>query len=155
MGQLDELILSLPKLSEILKSVQDREMPFTLIRVSGEIRMHMLHHLHENTGRDILYITKNDLAAFRAKDDYPYRDVIYLDEPKPELRPVEAFDFETRQNRIRELYRIRDKGGVIFASVRTLLYKMREPSDVYSGEMILKKGDVISPKELAERFNQK
>ncbi|MBQ4288554.1 MAG: transcription-repair coupling factor [Clostridia bacterium] len=154
MRQLNELIGSLPVIKEIVGSVQGAEMPFTLVRVSKEMRLHLLHLIHEMTGRDVVYVTRNDLAAYRLMDSYQYRDAIYLDEPKPELRPVEASDHEVRHKRIRSIFRVHNEGGVVFCSAKTLLFKMRKSSKVYSQSVKIRKGQIISPDGLMKLFTE-
>lgn len=151
MEQFLELVAKLPELQQLFSSVQGG-LPCSLIRVAKELRQHLLHLLFTQTGRDIFYITSSEYHARKASEAYIYPERLLLPGPQAELRPVEAQSAEARHNRVQAIDRLHKKGGVVFASIDTLLFKMRPPEKIFAQYIVLKEGAEISPQKLLNRL---
>ena len=151
MEQFLELVAKLPELQQLFSSVQGG-LPCSLLRVAKELRQHLLHLLFEKTGRDVFYITSSEYHARRASEAYIYPERIFLPGPQAELRPVEAQSAETRHNRVQAIDRLHQKGGVVFTSLDTLLFKMRPPEKLFAQYITLNESMEISPQKLLNRL---
>lgn len=118
------------------------------------MRPHLLHLLREQTGRDIFYVFSSEYHARRAAEAYVYPEGILLPAPQAELRPVEAQSAEVRHARVQALDRLHQKGGIVFASIESLLARMRPPEHFFAQYVTLREGQTTSPQELLHRFSR-
>lgn len=65
---------------------------------------------------------------------------------------MEAQSAEARHNRVQAIDRLHKKGGVVFASIDTLLFKMLPPEKIFAQYIVLKEGAEISPQKLLNRL---
>ena len=131
MEQFLALLAEMPELQQLVTSVRGKA-PCALVRVAAEVRPHLLHLLREQTGRDIFYVFSSEYHARRAAEAYVYPEGILLPAPQAELRPVEAQSAEVRHARVQALDRLHQKGGIVFASIESLLARMRPPEHFFA-----------------------
>ena len=153
MEQFLALLAEMPELQQLVTSVRGKA-PCALVRVAAEVRPHLLHLLREQTGRDVFYVFSSEYHARRAAEAYVYPEGILLPAPQAELRPVEAQSAEVRHARVQALDRLHQKGGIVFASIESLLARMRPPEHFFAQYVTLREGQTTSPQELLRRFSR-
>ncbi len=133
-----------------LKNSVPGDLPCALFRVPSEPRLHIVHALYEAAGRDIFYVFSSEYEARTHAEQYMYGEKIFLPAPQTELRPMETQGSETQKERVASLDRLKQKGGVVFLSIESLLFKMRPVREFFNKYKMIRQEQVIAPQKLLD-----
>ena len=155
MHLLDTVLQSLPEYRALLARAEANE-PVCLSGLASIHRAHVCAALYRDTGRPIVAVCQDDLAAQRTQEEFAS-----LLGFTPELLPIRDLTFYDaagvsrgwEQRRLRQLFALgRGKTRVLIASYEAVALRTMPKQTLYSASITLQPGAAVSPDDLCSRL---